>query len=625
MKKIGRIVTLIKSAKRIDQQKMRKIVSILFFIVSLVHYSVGQKLTASVSSSRVAVGEAFQIQFSLSGSGSNFKLPQLTDFEIIEGPYQSSSTSIVNGVVTQSSSLTYVLVGKKEGKYTIGPASASSQGKTIQSNIVDMDVLKGKTAAGNPNTSSNQNSAPSTNNGTDDVAGNLFIKTSVSKTKVFQGEQISVIQKVYSRFQLRDFQNIQFPSYNGFWTQDEPLNKQITVQNENINGVSYQVAELKRTFIFAQKSGKLEIDPMKIDCLVRKKSSRKPRDIFEQFFGGGYEDVVCSIKSDPITIDVSALPEANKPAGFSGAVGEYTFKAQLNKDKVKANDGVNLTITLTGKGNIKLVDLSKIDFPEDFETYDPKTSENIIVGGNGVSGTKTFDFLMIPRHEGDYKIDQVNFSYFDPSKKEYITIPSPEFNLHVDKGDNTPATVVGSSNRQEDLKVLGNDIRYIKTDKIHLKSKDAFFFGSIPFIIGLLSPLIAFLGFIFIRRKNIEQNKDMVAVKSRKATKMAKKRLSIAEKHLRSNNKELFYIEIFKSLDGYISDKLNIPVADFNKEHISQTLKSRDVSTPTILLLMKTLDNCEYAHYAPSAVSEDLQTIYTSTVELITNIEDEIK
>ncbi|MGZ4035087.1 MAG: BatD family protein, partial [Bacteroidia bacterium] len=310
---------------------------------------------------------------------------------------------------------------------------------------------------------------------------------------------------------------------------------------------------------------------------------------------------------------------------FTGAVGEFSFKAQLNKDKVKANDGVNLTVTLTGKGNIKLVDPSKIDFPEDFETYDPKTTENISVGANGVSGTKTFDYLVIPRNEGDYKINQINFSYFDPVKKEYITIPSPEFNLHVDKGDNTPATVVGSSNRQEDLKVLGNDIRYIKTNKANLKPKDDYFFGSALFITCLIFPFLAFVGFIFVRRKSIEQNKDIVAVKSRKATKMARKRLSLAEQHLKSNNKEQFYIEIFKSLYGYISDKLNIPVADLNKEHIAETLKSKSVAEPTIQQLIKTLDNCEYARYAPSAVSGDLKNIYDNTVELITKIENEIK
>ena len=602
---------------------MKKIVSILFFILILTNISYGQKLTASVSSNRVAVGETFQIQFSLSGSGSNFKLPPLTDFEVYEGPYQSSSTSIINGSVSQSTSLTYVLMAKKEGKFTIGAASVISGGKSIQSNTIDMEVSKGKAPAANQNNSTGQNVTPPS---TDDISDNLFLKTVVNKTKCYLGELVNVKVKLYTRtdFRIRDFSKI--PSYAGFFVQEiKEKGQQSNQTKETIDGVNYAVFDIYETYLIPQQTGQLTIDPYELDCIVRQKSTKRPRSIFEQIMGGGYEDVEHTIKSKSLKIDVSALPEANKPANFSGAVGEFSFKAQVNKDKVKADDGVNLTITLSGKGNIKLVDAPKIAFPEDFETYDPKTTENISVNANGVSGTKTFDYLFIPRHEGDYKIDQINFSYFDPVKKEYVTLPSPEFNLHVDKGNGTAATVVGSAGHQEEPKVLGNDIRYIKTNPVHLKPKDDYFFGS-PLFVGLMIfPFFAFIGFIFIRRKSIEQNKDVVAVKSRKATKMARKRLSFAEQHLKSNSKELFYIEIFKALYGYISDKLNIPVADLNKEHISETLKSRNVTEPTIQHLIKTLDNCEYARYAPSAVSGDLKSIYSDTVELITKIEDEIR
>ena len=603
---------------------MKKIVPILFYILTLANYSFSQKLTATANPNRVAVGETFQIQFSLSGSGSNFKLPPLTDFDIYEGPYQSSSTSIINGAVSNSTSLTYVLMAKKEGKITIGAASVLSGGKTIQSNTIEVEVTKGRAPTTNQNSSNGQNVTPPS---TEDISDNLFLKALVSKTKSYLGELVNVKVKLYTRtdFRIRDFKKI--PSYAGFFVQEikEKGQPQNTQTKETINGVNYAVFDIYETFLIPQQTGQLTIEPYELDCIVRQKSNKRPRSIIEQIMGGGYEDVEYTIKSKPITIDVSPLPEANKPPNFSGAVGEYSFKAQINKDKVKADDGVNLTISVIGKGNIKLIDAPKIPFPEDFETYDPKTTENINISANGVSGTKTFDYLFIPRHEGDYKIDQINFSYFDPVKKEYVTLPSPEFNLHVDKGNGASATVIGNSNHQEELKVLGNDIRYIKTNAAHLKPKDDFFFGSPLFIAGLICPFLVFIGFIFIRRKNIEQNKDVVAVKSRKATKMARKRLSIAEQHLKSNNKELFYIEIFKSLYGYISDKLNIPVADLNKEHISETLMSRSVNTDTTIQLIKTLDNCEYARYAPSAVSGDLQGIYNSTVELITKIENEIR
>ncbi len=605
---------------------MKKLICIAITIILLVNSSLAQKLTAQLSKSKVAVGETFQISFSLNTNGGGFKAPSLTDFDVYSGPNQSTSMSFINGSMSQSITYSYVIAARKEGKYTIGAAGINVGGTIVQSSPLIIEVVKSSASAqsqGSSNVAPQNTSASSVG---ENVGDNLFVKTIVNKTKVYQGEQITVTHKVYTRYQLRGFQDIKFPDYRGFWAQDVPGNQQIQVVNENIDGINYQVGELKRTYLFPQRSGKLEIEAMNIECVVRKQSNRRPRDIFEQFFGGGYEDATFSVKSKPVAIEVLPLPETNKPSDFSGAVGNYSFKAQLNKEKVKANDAINLTITLTGKGNIKLVDPLKISFPEDFETYEPKVKENITSGSGGVSGTKTFDYLIIPRHAGDYKIDQINFSYFDPEKKQYITLPSPEFNIHVEKGKEEEASAnVFNPRSKEDVKILGNDIRYIKTGAIHLKPKNDYFFGSVLFYLGLISPFLAFIGFIIVRRKNIEANKDAIAVKSRKATKMAKKRLALAEKYFKENNKEQFYVEIFKALYGYTGDKLNIPVADLNKEHITGKLKASNVNDATIQQLISILDNCEYARYAPSAVSGDLSSIYNSTVELITKVENEIK
>jgi len=601
---------------------MKKIVYIIFILLFTGNVIIAQKFVAQTSRTKVAAGETFQIQFSLNANGSNFKTSGLNDFDVYSGPNQSTSMSYSNGAMSQSVALSYIIAAKKEGKFTIGPASITVNGATIQSNLLVIEVSKVNANAQNQSSGNQQQqnpTAPTTQN----INDNVFVKAVVNKTKVYLGEVIDVNYKVYTRIDMRIGDFTKLPSYVGFFVQ-ETKEKQ-SQSNETINGITYIVGNLHKTFIIPQHTGKLIVDPFKLDCIVRQKSNKKPHDIWEQMLGGGYEDVVYSLESKPITIDVSALPEANKPAGFANAVGDFTFKAELNKDKVKANDAINLTITLTGKGNIKLVDPLKINFPEDFETYDPKVKDNITTAATGVSGSKTFDYLIIPRHEGDYKIEGINFTYFNPEKKQYITIPSPEFSIHVEKGNEKDvAANVLNPRSKEDVKVLGNDIRYIKTKNINLKPKANYFFASALFYTGLISPFIAFLGFIFIRRKNIELNKDAVAVRSRKATKMAKKRLSIAEQHLKINNKELFYVEIFKALYGYISDKLNIPVADLNKEHISETLQLKNVSADTILKLITTLDNCEYARYAPSAVSGDLNHIYNNTVELITKIENEI-
>ncbi len=592
----------------------------------IVNSAMAQKFTASASKTKVAVGETFQVTFSLNANGANFKMPALNEFDVYSGPNQSTSMSFVNGAMSQSITLSYIIAAKKEGKLTIPPASVTVNGASVQSNSIAIEVVKGG-ASNQQNQNNNGQQQNPTAPSSVDIGDNLFVKTSVNKTKVYQGEQVTVTHKVYTRYQLRGFQDIKFPDYTGFWSQDLPSNnQQIQVSSENIDGVVFNVAELKKTYLFPQRSGKLQIEPMKVEVVVRKQSNRKPRDVFEQFFGGGYEDATYSVKSKPITIDVTPLPDANKPAGFAGAVGDYSFKAEVNKDKVKANDAINLTVTINGKGNIKLIDPLKVNFPEDFETYDAKTKENITTGATGVSGSKTFDYLVIPRHEGDYAIDHIDFSYFDPEKKQYITLPSPEFKIHVDKGkDGDGGANIFNPRNKEDVKVLGNDIRYIKTNNIQLLPKENYFFGSGLFYLGLIMPFVLFFAFIFVRRKRIEQNKDVVAVKSRKATKMAKKQLLVAEKHLKSNNKELFYVEIFKALYGYLSNKLNIPTANLNKETITDSLKIKNVSETTIQQLLSTLDNCEFAHYAPSAVSGDLKNIYDNTVQLITKIEDEIK
>jgi len=605
---------------------VRKITYILLLFVMVAETAFAQKFTATASKTKVAVGETFQLTFSLNANGTNFKMPALNEFDVYSGPNQSTSMSFVNGAMSQSITLSYIIAAKKEGKVTITPANVSVNGANVQSNSLVIEVVKGGTTA-NPNSAGqNQQQNPSapSNEG---IGDNLFVRTSVNKTKVFQGEQITVTHKVYTRYQLRGFQDIKFPDYTGFWSQDVPSNnQQIQVANENVDGVVYSVAELKKTFIFPQRSGKLQIEPMKVEVVVRKQSNKRPRDIFDQFFGGGYEDATYSVKSKPIIIDVTPLPEANKPANFAGAVGDFSFKAEVNKDNVKANDAINLTVTINGKGNIKLVDPLKINFPEDFETYDAKTKDNISTSASGVSGSKTFDYLAIPRHEGDYKIEPISFSYFDPEKKQYITLPSPEFKIHVDKGkDGEAGANVFNPRSKEDVKVLGNDIRYIKTNNIQLVPRGNYFFGSAAFCLLLISPFLLFFLFIFIRRKHIEKNKDSVAVKSRKATKMAKKQLVLAEKHLNANNKETFYVEIFKALHGYTGSKFNIPTANLNKDNITDSMKLRGVSEATIQQLMSTLDNCEFAHYAPSAASGDLKEIYNNTVELITKIENEIK
>lgn len=593
---------------------IKRVYIIVLLIITMGFNSWAQSFTAKTSKSNVIVGEQFQITFTLNSSGSDFSAPDLTYFNVYAGPNQSSSMSYVNGAMTQSVSLSYIVSAKKEGKYSIGAATVKVKGKTIRSNSLNIDVAKRAPQQQRAGTIS------------DKIEDNLFAKTTVNKTRAYIGEEITVTYKIYTRHEVRGFQNYIFPDYKGFWVEDWENKRSIEATNEVVNGVNYRVGILKRTFVFAQRSGKLEIGEMHVDCLVRKKNNRQPRNIVEQMMGVGFKDVLVPIKSKPISITIVPLPEKNKPDNFSGAVGSYSYKAVLSKNKTKANEAVNLNITISGKGNIKLLSLHEFKFPEDFEVYDPKIKNNVKTSFDGVRGSKSFNYLLIPRHEGDYEINKLDFSYFNPNKKKYVTITAPTYDLAVEKGQYDPtANNIYTQTSKEEVKILANDIRYIKTGEITLRKKNNFFFGSPFFYTGIISPFLAFFGFLFYRKKQAELNKDVVTSKSRKANKIAKKRLILAEQLLQANKKEAFYIEIFKALYGYLGDKLNINPADLSKEHIAQSLQKKSVNENTIKKLTSTIDTCEYARYAPSTASEDLTTIYDDTVELIMNIENEIK
>lgn len=595
----------------------------LFVCMAFTFNLSAQSFSASVSKNRVAVGEQFQINYSLNTGGSSFRSPNLNDFDVYSGPNQSTSMQFVNGSMSQSISYSFIIAAKKEGKLVIPPASIIVNGNKVESNSIAIEVGKGNSANNN---SSAQSSSPSSQGNASNE--NIFARTSTNKTKAYVGEQITISHKIYTRLSLRGFQDVNFPAYDGFWSQDLPQQGQITLTTENVDGVTYNVAELKRSFLFAQKSGTLEIPSLEAQCIVLERTNSAPQSLFDQFFGnGGYKNAVYSVKSKPIKIEVMPLPENGKPSNFSGAVGDYSFKAEINKNKIKANDAINLNIKINGTGNLKLIDPPKMNFPEDIETYDPKISENIGVNPTGISGSKSYEYLIIPRHEGNYKIDNVGFSYFDPNKKSYITLPSPEFNITVDKAEenaNNPTTAATTVVNKEDVKMIGTDIRYIKTNKVNWIRKEDYFFGSQGFAAGLVSPLILLFSFVIVRKKYIAQNSDVVSLKKRKANKMARKRLSNAKNYLASNNKEVFYEEIFKALYGYLGDKINMPVSELSKDNIKSNLLTKKVSEQTSDQLIDTLSNCEYARYASSAVDSNLEKVYNDSVELISKLENEI-
>ncbi|MFN5181918.1 MAG: BatD family protein [Bacteroidota bacterium] len=608
---------------------MKSKILFVFFISLFFNYYRAQSFTAAVSKKTVVIGEFFQIAFTINSNANNFVPPDFKDFDIYSGPNQSTSMSFVNGSLSSSVSISYYLVPKREGKFTIGPAKISAGGKQLQSNPISIEVIKDNSNQSSANNQQKGNGSNQSGNqkydySTGSNGEEIFIRTMVSKQKSYIGEQITVTQKIYSSYQMRGFQNYKAPAYNGFWSKEENRTAQLSQNTENFDGRNYYVVEFNKTILFPQESGKLTINPVEIDVVAAVQSNRRPRGLFEQFFGGGYEDKVFKVKSKKIEINVSPLPAENKPAKFGGAVGNFSFNAEMDNKKVRENEPINLKLTISGKGNINLISPPDITFPSEFETYDPKINENVTVSGI-VSGTKTYDYLIIPRKRGNYKIDKINFSYFDPEKKQYVNIPSPELEIVVSPGianSTGNATVYTPKNEIEKSE---NDIRFIKKGNLELKNIDSEFFSSVKHY-GILSGIFLIFGLaLFINRRQIKLNSNEVALKEKKAAKLARKKLMNAEKLLKSNNKNAFYNEISIALNQYISDKLNIPISDLSRDNIRSQMEKRNIPEDTITNFIKTLDECEYVKYAPGAVTDNFKETYDNTISLITKIENHPK
>jgi hypothetical protein len=579
-------------------------------------------LTATTSRTQVGVGEQFQISYSLNGNGGNFRSPEMRDFVVLSGPNQSTSMSYVNGNMSQSLSFSYIITAQREGKFSIGPATIVVNGKTISSKALVIEVVKNPAANQNQG-NQNRNQEQSTGDNSD-----LFIRATVDKSKVYVGEQLLVTFKIYTKVNIVQNALTKAPVFNGFWSEDiiSP-NQQATLRPEVWDGVQYQVAEIKKTILMPQRAGTLEITEMVMDFVKRIQQRGRSNSFFDQFFGGGYQDVRVTVKSKVLKIEVLPLPTAGKPADFNGAVGDFGMESRLsNTNKtIKSNDATNLYITISGKGNFKLIDPFKLKLPPEIEAYDAKINDKISTTVNGVSGSRTFDYLLIPRHSGSYKIPSVSFSYFDVSKRSYVTLSSPEFPIEVEKGAaNESVAQTSVLAAKEDVKILGSDIRYIKTKSI-LKKGSAHFFGTKLFYFLLLLPLLLFILLSLIFKKYLEGLKDTVGTRSKKATSIAKKRLEIANQHLQANNYDGFYNELFKAINGYLSDKLNISVADLSKEKIAETLRIKNADEQAINFLITTLNKSEFARYAPVKSAASMQTDYTDTVSTISKIEEELK
>jgi hypothetical protein len=576
--------------------------ALLFFSKAVLAADIS--FTASASKTRVAVGEVFEVSFAVNGNLERFGPPAFAGFQVVGGPNQSSSMTSINGVTTVSMSLGYDLVGIKEGVYTIPAAIAVVDGKQYRSNAIKITVVKGPPAGqgggpGNAIGSGSANTDPSF-----DIRKRLFIRAVSDKTSVYQGEQIAVTYKLYTNIDIVDNALDKLPDFNGFWSQEIKINTQnVDWTTEVFNGARYNVAVLKKVILFPERFGKLALDPLAMTFIVRQQVPSN--DPMEQFFGGAVKDVKYKIKSLPISISVKQLPEAGKPEGFQGAVGNFAIASSVDKTALKANEALNYKLRISGTGNFKLLKTPELTLATDIEKYDPKIEDKLTESLEGVSGSRDYNYLLIPRHEGVYKLAPMTFSYFNPISRKYVVLNTEPYELKVAKGDPGTNVTAFANGGQQDVPELEKDIRYIKTASSDLDVPGNGFYGSMGYFFCLVAGPIAFLLALGYRNWYRNYNKDAVAVKGRKASRIAAKHMANAQKLLVNGDKKVFYEAVYKGLYGYLADKLNISAADLSKEIIGEALRNRSVDPAVIKEVDETIDLCEMARYAPmSGVSQ---------------------
>jgi len=597
---------------QIKFKQMKHIISIFIFtLLSLA--GISQKTVFTCTAPKVVtLGEQFNVTYNINDVGSYFRGPSFKNFVNLGGPSQSSrsGSTYSNGksVYTKSTSYSYLLRAKQAGKFKIPAASVKANGKTYTSNTSIIEVVKGKKAANNQNTQ-----------GISD--DDLFVKVLLSKNEVYKGESVIATVKVFTRSQNIKFLDIKLPSFDGFLTQ-EIEDKPNTLYRENYNGQVYYVGIFKKLVLFPQRSGTITIDPFELKCRVSIQSGYR-RNVFGQRTRA-YKNLEVDVKSPTRKLKVKELP-TKAPASFEGAIGNFKMQPSINKTNSKTNEAINLKVKISGNGNLKLIDPLDIKFPADFEVYEPKIKNNFKATNNGVAGSKTFDFLMIPRHAGSFTIPPFSFTYFDIKAKKYKTINSDGYKLTIEKGDDDNTTTVVSGFSKEDVKFIGKDIRYIKTNISDLKKKDDFIFKSFMFWITYAASFLIFLIILIVRKKNIRDNSNVMLMKNKRANKEATKRLKAAQLFLKANDKNKFYEEILRAINGYLSDKLNIPVADLTKENAFEKLQQYSIQTNDIESIGRLLDTCEFAQYSPTDSTSQMSDVYEEAKSYIGKLENLIR
>lgn len=609
---------------------MRKLIIILMTLMAYSTQTFADKVSFVASAPDVVVvGDQFRLSYTVTTQKvKDFRAPSIKGFDVLMGPSRSeqSSTQIVNGSVSSTSSITftYILMANTAGEFTVPGASIVAEGNQMISNSVKIKVLPqdqnhNSSRRNNDNSSSIQPSSNASVSNQD-----LFITATASKTNVYEQEAFVLTYKIYTRESNLQLNNAKLPDFKGFHSQEIEMTTNARWTPEHYKGRNYYTTVYRQFVLFPQQSGKLFIEPAQFQMTVNKPV--QSADPFDAFFNGGNNviEIKKPITTPKIAINVNPLL-AGKPTNFLGGVGEFNISSSINSKELKTNDAITIKLVISGTGNLKLISNPEIKFPDDFEVYDPKVDNQVRLTKEGLTGNKVIEYLAIPRHAGTYKIPGVSFSYFDIRSKSYKTLNTEDYVINVEKGAGNADQVIANFTNKEDLKVLGEDIRYIKQNEVTFQPKGSFFYGSMSYWLFYIIPALAFILFFIIYRKQAAENANVAKMRTKKANKVAIKRMKLAGKLLSENKKDAFYDEVLKALWGYISDKLNIPVSRLSKDNIEEKLRNHGVSEELIKEFLNALNDCEFARFAPGDENQAMDKVYSSSIEVISKMENSIK
>ena len=611
---------------------MKRIILTSLLFIAVIGNVIADDVTFVASAPKsVVLNQHFKLIYTVNTS--NAKEPQLTDipdFDILSGPNISTSRnfSYVNGKATSSTTVTftYILLPKSEGTFTIPPVKINAEGKDIASNSVTINVLPNDNSSGSSQNSSNGRSQQPRNSQSTNISNDdLFMRATVSKSKVFEQEALLLTYKVYSAVNLTNL-SFSTPELKGFNIQEVELPQEKQFELEHYNGRNYNTIVWRQFVLFPQQSGKLTIPSLDFEAVVAVQNRRRI-DPFEMMFDGfsNYVEVKKILKTKPLEIEVEKLPAA-KPAGYSGAVGRFSIESTISDTKLKTNNEFTLKVIVKGTGNLKFIGNPQLELPAEFEAYEPVIENKYKLTSNGFKGEKIYEYLITPKASGNYTIPAASISYLNTSTGEFETIETQPYTVEVEKSNDPIAPTISKAEvNKEKGKVLATDIRHIKYDNSPDNNGQHYFFTSLLYIMLYVIPLLIVCLFLFVYRKIVAANANTLLVRTKKANKVATKRLKAAKTLMKEQKSNEFYDEILKAMWGYTSDKLSIPVSQLSKDNIANTLLTRGVTPEIVADFQNILTEAEFARYAPGDKDEAMGKIYTLSINVISKMENSIK